>query len=86
MATGGTKTRSSSLIHRGTIILSARTNVCLVSNYGQTAYVWDSDTGELLFAVSGGGTMEDADFTPDGSALLTGNASGAATLWQTAAE
>jgi WD40 repeat protein len=64
----------------------ATTQPWLVTTAGQTAYVWDGDTGELLFAVSGGVTMEDADFTPDDSALLTGNASGAATLWQTAAE
>jgi WD40 repeat protein len=58
----------------------------LVITSEQTSYVWDSNTGELRFAVSGGGLMRDADFTPDDSALLTGNTNGTATLWQTAAE
>jgi WD40 repeat protein len=64
----------------------ANTQPWLVTTSEQTAYVWHSETGELLFATSAAWTMEDAVFTPDDRYLLTGNASGAATFWETAGE
>jgi WD40 repeat protein len=64
----------------------ANTQPWLVTTSEQTAYVWHSETGELLFAASAAWTMEDAVFTPDDRYLLTGNASGAATFWETADE
>ncbi|GEM_PF-1095092 len=54
----------------------------IVSLVGQTAYIWDTETGDIIHTLEGHtGTLYSAIYSPDGRTIFTSSSDGTARRW-----